>query len=415
MSAPLRFFYDIVCPYAAMASLRVDGLAAACGLSVHWSPVLLGGLLRAHGGPDDPNRTYAPARAAMTRADIVRQAALHGRTFAVPAEHPRRTVAAMRLVVAARSEQRQALSAALFEAYWQHGQDVADPAVLEAIARRFGMSAACVDDPAVKAELRARTDEAAAAGVFGVPTFVRGDVRIWGCDRMGLLARALGGAPRDEAAAIAEGGEAAPARVRFFFDVASPYSYLAFTQLERVCAAAAATLVPVPVLLGALFREIGTADVPLFEMHAAKQAWVREDLAQWAAAWGVPFRFPSVFPLRSLLAQRVIVVAPATAPAIHRAAWVDDRRIDEAEGLAAVLAAAGFDARELLAQAGGAAAKQALRANTDAARDAGACGVPSYEITRDGASPVLLWGQDRLATLATILGGWSPPPTPHRV
>ncbi len=64
----------------------------------------------------------------------------------------------------------------------------------------------------------------------------------------------------------------------------------------------------------------------------------------------------------------------------------------------------------MLARAGSPAIKEALRANTDAAREAGCCGGPSFVVRRPGeAGPVLLWGQDRLEMLEWVLDGWTPP------
>ncbi|MBC8068768.1 MAG: 2-hydroxychromene-2-carboxylate isomerase [Deltaproteobacteria bacterium] len=419
MSAPrgadeIRFYFDVVCPYAYLASLQIDAFAAEHGARVRHCPVLLGGLLRAFGGPDDPNRTHAPARGRMTRLDIARSGALHGRVISVPAEHPRRTLDAMRLVIAAPEAERIPIAAALFAAYWQQGLDVANRKVLAPIASAHGVDIASIDDDAVKQELRARTEEAAKDGAFGVPTFVVGEHRVWGQDRLDVLARALGAPRRDPARVIGSWpGPEAPAHVRFFHDVSSPFSYLASTQIERVCAAGGASFEAVPILLGALFREIGTADVPMFEMHAAKQAWVRRDLDDWAALWDVPLRFPTHFPIRSVLPQRVMIAEPRTRELIYRAAWVEDRRVDDRDALAELLGAAGFPAGDLLARAESDPIKAALREHTAAARTAGACGVPSFEVsfevTRSGAAPVLLWGQDRLGMLASTLAGFVPP------
>ncbi len=403
----IRFVYDVVCPYAFLASTRVEAFAAEHGHTVRWCPVLLGGLLRHHGGPDDPNETYGAARTRLVRADIVRSGALWNVPLSIPREHPRRTVDAMRLVVAAGDERRVPVSRALFEAYWLHGRDVADRDVLADIALTHGLDPAAIGSDAVKAELRARTDEAANAGVFGVPTFATDTALVWGQDRFPVLARALGAAPRDPAAAMPS--PVPGMRVRFFHDVSSPFSYLASTQVERVCAAAGAELERVPVLLGALFRDIGTADVPLFAMHAAKQSWVMRDLSDWAAIWGVPFRFRSVFPLRSILPQRVMVVEPRATDAIYRAAWADDRAVDRAEVLAEVLAEAGLPAADLLAATERADVKDALRANTEAARTAGLCGVPSFEVIRADGDRRLVWGQDRLPMSAAMLAGFWPP------
>jgi 2-hydroxychromene-2-carboxylate isomerase len=279
--------------------------------------------------------------------------------------------------------------------------------VLADVARAHGIDPAAIGSEPVKAELRARTDEAAHAGVFGVPTFATDDALVWGQDRFPVLARALGAPARDPAAPVP--GRVPGMRVRFFHDVSSPFSYLASTQIERVCAAAGAQLERVPVLLGALFRDIGTADVPLFGMHAAKQAWVRRELADWAAIWGVPFRFRSVFPLRSILPQRVLVVEPRATTAVYRATWVEDRAVDRPEVLAEVLAEAGLPAADLLTATERTDVKDALRANTEAARTAGVCGVPSFEVIRADGERRLVWGQDRLPMLAALLAGFWPP------
>ncbi|MBK8259925.1 MAG: DsbA family protein [Nannocystis sp.] len=52
--AELRFYYDIVCPYAYLASMQVEALAARVGAELQWRPVLLGGLFRAAYAPSSP-------------------------------------------------------------------------------------------------------------------------------------------------------------------------------------------------------------------------------------------------------------------------------------------------------------------------------------------------------------------------
>ena len=66
--------------------------------------------------------------------------------------------------------------------------------------------------------------------------------------------------------------EAAPT-LHFWYDFSSPFSYLASTQIERVAARNNANLVWRPMLLGALFREIGTPNVPLLAASEAKRRW----------------------------------------------------------------------------------------------------------------------------------------------
>lgn len=403
----LDFLFDVVCPYAYLASTQVEALAARCGVALRWRPVLLGGLLRAVGAPDDPNQGTSAARRRMMAIDRQRTAALCGVPLHEPPAHPRRTVDAMRLVLAApEGPTRAALVHALFAAYWVRGDDVADRRVLAELAVRHGLPADAFASPSVREGLRESTAAAAAAGAFGVPSFVVGQHLWWGQDRMGLVERALGGEPPPLRPAATR--PAMPVRLSLFHDFSSPYSYLAATQIERMAAARGVAVTWVPILLGALFREIGTPDVPLLAMNPTKQAYVRRDLHDWAAWWGVPFAFPRRFPLRSVLPLRVALCEPAATLPIYRAAWVEDRVVDTEEGLGAVLEAAGLPAAALLEQARSAPIKEQLRATTERARALRVPGVPTACIERDGRA-ALVWGQDRLDRVGAMLDGWCPP------
>ena len=159
-----------------------------------------------------------------------------------------------------------------------------------------------------------------------------------------------------------------------------------------------------PILLGALFRQIGTPIVPLFAMGAAKQAWYAAELDRWAAHHGVPFSFPTTFPVRTVLPLRVSLVAPEATMPLYRALWVDDRDIGQPEVVRAVLSELGLDADAILAQASAPPTKAALRAHSEAAVEAGVCGVPSFHV--DGTH--LVWGQDRLPVVEALLEGWCP-------
>lgn len=402
----VTFYYDVVCPYAYLASTRIETLAARCDATIRWVPILLGGVFRHAGGPDDPNLRLSAPRARLNLLDMHRWADRWGVPLTLPAEHPRRSVEAMRLLAGCPPDKRVMLSHELFRAYWVRGVDIADVGVLEGIARLLRVDPAVIRSAEAKQALYDSTAEAAGHGVFGVPAFVVDGELIWGQDRLHLLADRLGAGRPERSTATPVGGGG---RVRFFHDFASPFSYLASTQVERVAQASGACVDWTPILLGALFRELGTPDVPLFEMSAPKRRYLGKDLDDWAAWWGVPFKFPTRFPIRTIGPLRVAIAEPAATPHLYRAAWAEDRPIDDPEVLRAVLDEAGFDGAALLERTADPEVKARLRANTEAAKAAGACGVPTFEVRRAGGPRVLFWGQDRLEMVGHALDGWIPP------
>lgn len=190
--ATFTFYYDVVCPYAYLASTQIEAMAARAGATIEWVPILLGGVFRAIGQADVPARAMPPAKQHLNLLDMKRYAALYGVPLQLHPRHPLRSVEAMRLLHAVEGEARVALTHALYRAHFADNRDISDKAVLAEYA-----DIANIDSPAVKDALRAATDRAVADGVFGVPGFVvdqRGQrFLFWGQDRLFLVEKALGG------------------------------------------------------------------------------------------------------------------------------------------------------------------------------------------------------------------------------
>ncbi len=387
----VEFFYDFVCPYAYLASLEIGALTAETGAQLTLRPTLLGGVFRSIGGPDDPNLTKGPAKAAYGATDLARAASRRGVTLRFPERHPRRTVLALRAAIA--SSDVGTATRALYAAYWRDGLDLEDPAVVTRVLDEAGLDGAATvaraGTDAIKAELRAQTDEAVKHGVFGVPTFrvqtADGPQLFWGVDRLHHLRAAIAGR----------------ATLPFYFDYASPFAYLAATQVPGLAARTNARVAYRPLLLGGLFKAIGTANVPLFEMPAAKRAHVLVDIQRWAAQWGVPFRFTSRFPMNTVKALRLtLATSPAAQPALvdalFRALWAEDRDISDRAELERIAEACG--ATEAFARIESQPIKDALFTATDEARARGVFGVPTFFVRDD-----MYWGQDRLADVERAL------------
>lgn len=87
--------------------------------------------------------------------------------------------------------------------------------------------------------------------------------------------------------------------------------------MERVARENNARIEYVPILLGALFKAIGTPNVPMLAISPAKREYMSKDLQDWCAWHGVEFNFPSVFPIRTVLPLRVAIqVCEACAPPV---------------------------------------------------------------------------------------------------
>lgn len=89
--------------------------------------------------------------------------------------------------------------------------------------------------------------------------------------------------------------------VEFFYDLVSSYSYLAYTQLRRVCGEHDADLVLRPMLLGAVHKAAGIKAPIEIETKSRYQA---RDIRRWAEYYGLPLEFPDPFPFRTLKKMR---------------------------------------------------------------------------------------------------------------
>lgn len=182
--------------------------------------------------------------------------------------------------------------------------------------------------------------------------------------------------------------------VDFFFDLSSPYSYLAATQLPALAARTGAEIAWKPLVLHAVFQATGN-DMPA--RVAAKARYMLADLERWARHYGVPFRFASRFPANTIKAMRLILVgadsgrAAETSLEAFRAMWVEDRDLGDAAELGAIARKVGLDPDQTLAAIETPAIKDRLRASTDEAIRRGAFGAPAIFVGEE-----LFWGNDRL-------------------
>ena len=184
--------------------------------------------------------------------------------------------------------------------------------------------------------------------------------------------------------------------VEFFFDLGSPATYLAYTQLPKICKQTDSQLIYRPMLLGGVFKATGNASpitVP------AKGRYMFQDLDRYAKRYGVPLKFNPNFPINTLMLMRAVTGMQLHHPerfqafidCLFHTLWVEGRSLDDPAIVVAVLAQNGFDPNEVLAMTADETVKAALKENTEEAVQRGVFGAPSMFV-----GDQLFFGQDRL-------------------
>lgn len=186
--------------------------------------------------------------------------------------------------------------------------------------------------------------------------------------------------------------------IEFWFDVHSPWSYLAGLRLPAVAARHGRPVRWIPIHVARLIERIGGRR-PL-EENPAFVRWYRDDLMRWAERVGVPIRYHPEFPLRPARALRVATYAieqdrgPAFVLALMRAYWSDNLDISNFRVLGSLAESVGLDRAASEQAAGSPEFRDKVEAATESAIAAGVFGVPTFRV--DGA---LFFGNDRIEML----------------
>ena len=189
-------------------------------------------------------------------------------------------------------------------------------------------------------------------------------------------------------------------QVEFYFDLVSPYSYLAYGRVERICRESGAELVLRPMLLGAVHKAVGLQapiEIP------SKGSYQVRDIHRWTEYYGLPMRFPEPFPLRTLKTMRAAMVCSEEGDleAFVREAfalyWEEGgapkgfEEADEDGPIREVVRRIGKDPEEVLEGATTGEAKEALKSATAEAVERGVFGAPAFFVGDE-----MFWGNDRL-------------------
>jgi 2-hydroxychromene-2-carboxylate isomerase len=189
----ITFWLDFISPYAYLAfetlPARLEGLSYA----VDYKPVLFAAFLKHHGqlGPAE-----IPGKRDWTYRQVLWHAHRNAIPMQMPAQHPFNPLPLLRLALACGTDGlvNRYVCETLFRHVWRGGADAADAKRFEELKHRLVPQR----DPsgeAVKAELKANTDEALARGLFGVPTCEVDGKLFWGFDGLDMLRDSLENGP----------------------------------------------------------------------------------------------------------------------------------------------------------------------------------------------------------------------------
>lgn len=185
-----------------------------------------------------------------------------------------------------------------------------------------------------------------------------------------------------------------PRSFDYFFDFASPYTYLCDSRIPALVERTGAEVIYKPMVLGAVM--VGTGNSPPSTVPA-KGAYMAQDLPRWLKRYGLPFEFNPHFPVRTIFALRCALVAMEEGGfddlkrEVFKAVWAEKTDPNDVEAMKPVIARAGLDPDHVIARTGEQPIKDQLKKNTDEAIERGVFGAPTIFVGDE-----MFFGNDRL-------------------
>jgi 2-hydroxychromene-2-carboxylate isomerase len=193
--------------------------------------------------------------------------------------------------------------------------------------------------------------------------------------------------------------------IEFFFDCSSPWTYLAFHNIQPLAKEFGQKISWRPILVGGIFNTINPSVYARRENPVpAKIAYDKKDMADWARLAGLAIKMPpTVFPVNSVKAMRGCIwlgndMLPF-ARTIFQAYWGEDQDISQDAVLAEVCQLVGIDPKAFFAAIGEQKIKDALKANTDELMARGGFGSPTIFVDKTD----MYFGNDRLPLIREAL------------
>jgi 2-hydroxychromene-2-carboxylate isomerase len=195
--------------------------------------------------------------------------------------------------------------------------------------------------------------------------------------------------------------------IEFFFDCSSPWTYLAFHNIQPLAAEFGVRIIWRPILVGGIFNAVNPSVYVSRENPIRPKArYLLKDMRDWAQAADLQIKMPpSVFPVNSVKVMRACVVLEPRdklvdfATAAFQTYWGEDEDISRDDVIWEICRRTGVDAGELAVEIARQDIKERLKANTSELIDRGGFGSPTIFVNSDD----MYFGNDRLPLVRRVL------------
>ena len=196
------------------------------------------------------------------------------------------------------------------------------------------------------------------------------------------------------------------AKLEFFFDCSSPWTYLAFHEIERLARETEARLVWKPFLVGGVFNTINPSVYQSRETPVLPKArYMKKDLQDWARYRGIKIGWPEVFPVNSVKAMRGAfyaidkgVISEYTSKVFY-SYWTEGKDISQLSILSEIINSLNMNEGEFFSYIEEETTKQALKLNTQELMDRGGFGSPTIYLNETD----MFFGNDRLQLIDELI------------
>ena len=195
-------------------------------------------------------------------------------------------------------------------------------------------------------------------------------------------------------------------KLEFFFDCSSPWTYLAFKEIEKLCSRLNLELVWKPILVGGIFNTINPS---VYESRSnpvkPKASYSRKDLNDWSLIRGITVNWPDVFPVNSVKAMRGVLFAlernkvSEYVELVFCSYWTNNLDISLDEVLIKIAEELGWSSDKFISFINLESTKEALKLNTEELTQRGGFGSPTMFVDNEN----MFFGNDRLNLIEELL------------